>query len=53
MHNIDQEEPENNTYDRNDRYEFDDNTSLASSVLANESNLSSVTGRQKYRKRVS
>ena len=50
LHHMDQEEPESNTYDDIDIYEFDDNTSLESSVSATASNLSSVTGRQKYRK---
>ena len=38
--------------DDNDTYEIDDNASLASSVSATGSNLSFVTGRQKYHKRV-
>lgn len=45
---MDQKEPESNTYDDNDIYEFDGNASLVSSVSATGSNLSSVTGRQKY-----
>ena len=45
---MDQKEPESNMYDDNDIYEFDGNASLVSSVSATGSNLSSVTGRQKY-----
>ena len=39
---MDQEEPESNTYDDIDTYEFDDNVSLASSVSTTRSNLSPV-----------
>ena len=42
LHNMDQEEPESNTYDGIDTYEFDDNVSLASSVSTTRSNLSPV-----------
>ena len=52
LHNMDKEKPKSNPYDDIDTYEFDDNASLAPRILATVSSLSSVTGRQKYRKRV-
>ena len=52
LHNMDQEEPENNMYDYINTYALDDNASLASSVSATGSNSWSVTGRQNYRKTV-
>ena len=52
LHNMDQEGPEVNAYDGIDTYEFDDKASLASSASAAGSNLLSVTGRQKYCKRM-